>query len=120
MTLILTCLTREYVVQVSDRRLTLLRGPSRGEIAEFEQTKTVVYKWGAVIGYTGLADIGPEARTDVWIVEEVRRTQSITAMHDALAIGAAAELEGLASTVPSAHRRHAFGIGGWRSEPIDG
>jgi hypothetical protein len=52
-TLILSCLTPEYVLQVSDRRLTMLDGSVRDDDA----TKAVVFELQVAFGYTGLAEL---------------------------------------------------------------
>ncbi len=55
MTLILNVLTRDYVVQVSDRRLV---SPG-GSIFEDDRNKSILYKHHAVFGYTGTAALTP-------------------------------------------------------------
>jgi len=63
MTLILSCLTNDYAIQVSDRRLTL-----NGNV--FEDNENKVVDWGGQIafGYTGLARILSKP-TDHWLCE---------------------------------------------------
>lgn len=63
MTLVLSVVTREYVAQVSDRRLTRLSG----EIAEDRANKAVVSCGHFTFAYTGLAEIGPDREPpDQW------------------------------------------------------
>lgn len=62
MTLILTCLTSEYIIQASDRRLTL----PDGRLHDDDANKAVFYCGRVAVAYTGLARI--EGReTAEWI-----------------------------------------------------
>ena len=64
MTLILSCLTEEYAIQVSDRRLTNLKG----EVIEDNENKAVDWGGQVAFGYTGLATIQSRP-TDYWLSE---------------------------------------------------
>lgn len=55
--MILTCLTSEFVVQASDRRLTYRRGRKIID-KEDDRNKALIYKNHSVFAYTGLADLG--------------------------------------------------------------
>lgn len=66
MTLILSCLTPKYIVQVSDRRLTWPDGRVFDETAN----KAIVFHGRAAIAYTGIALIGSQ-RTDEWIADQI-------------------------------------------------
>ncbi len=62
MTLILSTLTLDYVVQVSDRRLTGIRKELDGTVSvstplPVEATKAVVFEYHTSFGYTGLAQL---------------------------------------------------------------
>ena len=65
MTLILSCLTANYAIQVSDRRLTL----QDGLLYDDDSNKTILVNGNIVFGYTGLAffDNG-KTRTDEWFL----------------------------------------------------
>jgi hypothetical protein len=70
MTMVLNCMTPEFVVQVSDRRLTY----PDGSVADDRANKAVMYCGHFFIGYTGLAVLGDPtlprgARTDWWIAD---------------------------------------------------
>lgn len=67
MTLVLTCLTKEYVLQVSDRRLTW----PNGRVADDNANKAVLLANQMAFAYTGRARVGPE-RTDVWLAHVLR------------------------------------------------
>jgi len=72
MTLILSCLTNEYVIQVSDRRLTF----PNGEIAEDNENKAVDWAGQVIFGYTGLARIHLTTPTDYWLAEALLKSVS--------------------------------------------
>ena len=65
MTLILSFLTQEYVVQVSDRRLTDAR---TGQLVEDDSNKAVLFCGRMAFGYTGLAQLEGVA-TDLWLTK---------------------------------------------------
>lgn len=79
MTLIATAITNQYIIQVSDRRLT---NSSNGKPVTDEAIKAVILDWHTVVGYTGLSMLPtsaqvakkrnlkkPELRTEDWIAE---------------------------------------------------
>jgi hypothetical protein len=69
MTLILTCLTHEHIVQVADRRLTM----PDGTLYDDDTNKAVFYCGRVAVAYTGLALNGREAHSGVdWVVHEGR------------------------------------------------
>lgn len=61
MTLIISCVTKDRVYQVSDRQLTSL---DSGETVDDNANKAVLVG-NMAFGYTGLAKIGT-TRTDIW------------------------------------------------------
>lgn len=74
MTLVLSCLTRDVVYQIADRRLTDL-GPPHGVIDD-EANKAVVVGGRLVFGYSGLGQIGiapTDERTDLWLARVIAR-----------------------------------------------
>src|SRR5829696_8178317 len=112
MTLVLSCITPKFVLQVSDRRLTY----PNGSVADDETNKAVVFQGHILFGYTGLARI---ARTDthVWTVEALLRGQASTAGN----FMASADHLGKEATrafqrIPDRGlKRHAFVAAGWAS-----
>lgn len=64
MTLIISCITREFAVQVSDRRVSV-PGQGRGDDLA---NKAIFYCGQSAWAYTGLAQIGAK-RTDEWLVD---------------------------------------------------
>jgi hypothetical protein len=57
MTQVIACATEEYVLLVTDRRLTFVEGPSKGETADDDTCKLVSLCNLSGIAYTGLAQI---------------------------------------------------------------
>jgi hypothetical protein len=78
-TLILTCLTHEQIVQVSDRRLTTIDGKPIDDTAN----KAIFYAPAAAFSYTGIAQIGSK-RTHEWIVDQLTGGQQIGDVLDGL------------------------------------
>ena len=66
MTLILTCLTHEQIVQVSDRRLTTRAGKPVDDAAN----KAIFYAPAGAFSYTGIARIGSK-KTHEWIADQL-------------------------------------------------
>jgi hypothetical protein len=79
MTLILSCLTPKYIVQVSDRRLTW----PDGRVADDAANKAIVFHGRACFAYTGIAQIGSQ-RTDEWIADQLLRCSGIQNAIDSL------------------------------------
>lgn len=72
MTLVLSCITPEFVVQVSDRRLTRLDGT----LYDDETNKAVLLYQNALFAYTGLGHIGSKP-TNIWIADTLHRFVSV-------------------------------------------
>jgi hypothetical protein len=112
MTLVLNVLTNDYVVQVSDRRLTDL---NTGKPLDEPANKTILFCGHVVFGYTGLAKVGP-LQTDFWLAE---RLLSAGPSAQATLEFVRDEASRAFQAVPSNHRRHAFvGVGWSQSRPI--
>lgn len=79
MTLILSCLTPKYIVQVSDRRLTW----SDGRVANDSANKAILFHGKACFAYTGIAQIGSQ-RTDEWIANHLIEQTGLQNAIDAL------------------------------------
>ena len=64
MTLILNCLTPDYAIQVSDRRLMLPNGATFDD----HSNKAIFVNGHIVFSYTGLAFIDGQTRNDDWFL----------------------------------------------------
>jgi hypothetical protein len=112
MTLVLSFLSREQIVQVSDRRVTLVTGPQVGDVLDDDRNKIIVVHNRFVISYSGLAEIG-RTRTDEWIVTISRdvRPYSPKGLVNAIRQHATIAFRGL--HIDPALKRHAFVLAGW-------
>ncbi len=110
MTLILACLTKDIVYQVSDRRITNLLPPY--ERLSDEQNKAVMIDSRFVFGYTGLSEIGGE-RTDTWLAKVISQsdTNDMAAVTNHIRESANRAFERM--TGPKKNRRCAFQGVGW-------
>lgn len=112
MTLVLSFLSPQHVVQVSDRRVTWLDGPNAGQIADDDQNKAVLVLNRFAISYSGLATIDG-IRTDDWIaklssgVRPCSPQRLVTSLRDS-ATAAFRTRHG-----DPRFKRHAFVLAGW-------
>lgn len=109
MTLVLGYVCGDFVLQVSDRRLS--RG-SQPHPVEFN--KAVVWCGLAVVGYTGFAFVDrrqrePEDQVDEWIMERLYGRTSVAAVLDALA----ADSVRWVNAMPGPWRAQAYNVVGW-------
>lgn len=112
MTLILSCITRDLVVQVSDRRLTWIGGPHPGEVADDMRNKAVVVCSELVLGYTGLGELGNRF-TDEWIVDVASSVTPPRGPNILRKLCEDAENEFRRFSLSAAQKRHAFIAAGW-------
>jgi hypothetical protein len=95
MTLVLSCLTPDYVALVADRRL-VVAGDSPGAAVPIDDDACKVVLLGDrfAFGYSGLAEMEhpPAGRTDLWLVDRLQRmsptVDSIPALFARLAVDA--------------------------------
>ena len=104
MTLLITCLTPEYLVQISDRRLTRLDGT----LYDDESNKAVFYLPGMVFAYTGLAEVNG-IRTDEWLTSILEPGLDLRRLTDSIAQKATRKF----ATVRSPYRHLAIVGGFW-------
>ena len=79
MTLIISCITPDYCFQVSDRRLTDLKGNTFEDEYnnEYEYNKSILLKNEGMFSfaYTGLAYLDDEQRSDQWFIKRIAKSQ---------------------------------------------
>jgi hypothetical protein len=80
-TLILSCLTRDYVLQVSDRRLVFVYPNGTWKLAEDDQNKAVVVNRTLIFAYTGWAKIA-EQKTNLWFAEVIKPFVDSDRLHE--------------------------------------
>lgn len=120
MTLVLTCLAQDFVVQVSDRRVRL-RGERR---AEDRANKAVFFGGYTTWAYTGLAYLD-DKRTDEWLFELFEGVQNgLDELTQSLEEKAGAAIERYLDKPKDSHTyrthgRHAF-VGAGYVDPGDG
>jgi hypothetical protein len=115
MTQILSLITPDFVIQVSDRRLTDLK---KGEPMTWKANKTVVVpSVQMMFSYTGLAALTPTTTTDEWLMRrsfELRDSENYFE-----AIGNAATEIFKTIALPSGQKRHAFVGVGWLPQDFE-
>jgi hypothetical protein len=104
MTLVVSVLTHDYVVQVSDRCMTFECGDGAVRF-EDGHNKAVLFERRIAFGYTGAGQI-EGLRTDEWLQERLGEGEDV-------ATGLQAVLDGLTRSFPPASTRHAFLGVGW-------
>ena len=118
MTLVLGCITPNFAIQVSDRRLTWLDASRRGTIADDGRNKVVLFCNRIAFGYTGLAQIGT-AHTDEWLLNTIATARPANEHTIFPLIAKRAEMDLAAQRIPAADRRHAFFGTGWATFASD-
>ena len=109
MTLVLSCLTHQFVVQVSDCRVSRIRNDQL-EIVDDHRNKGTLYCSEMAFAYSGLAELGQE-HTDVWMMNVLALAVSLNDTAHLLRRKATEEFRRIRR--PSAFKRHAFVGVGW-------
>jgi hypothetical protein len=106
MTLVLSCATPEYIVQVSDRHLTW----PNGQLADDNTNKVVLFCRRVAFAYTGLAEIDGE-KTDEWLMDVLATSNSLSEARSAIESSATKAFQRI--PLPNSQKRHAFVGVGW-------
>jgi hypothetical protein len=122
LTLVISAICDPWVVQVSDRRLVWLEGDVIRR-RDDERNKAVLWCSRLAFAYTGLAELGMERRTDLWLANRLKDIEAALApeqdLDQAYLLGRLAELSTdyfrgpRVSRIAPALRRHAFVAAGW-------
>jgi hypothetical protein len=123
-TLVLTCLMPDYVVQVADSRLTRVVD-GQIDIVDEHAWKAVVVESSMVVGYSGLANLAADLSepTDIWLLEQpgLLLPEGLRAAKS-LASTAKKRFARISPRIAMESRRHAFALAGWetagRGEPF--
>jgi len=75
MTMILTCLTKNYIVQASDRRLTITSG-RKVKVVEDHSNKALIYNNNFAFAYTGLAKLPTISAID-WAAQRLSEKENM-------------------------------------------
>jgi len=106
MTLVLSCLTPDYVIQVSDKRITRI---SDGAVVDDLRNKGTLFCAQMAFGYTGLAEIDG-IPTDQWLAEVLANELTLEAGLKSLVARASEAFRSI--PLPAQYKRHAFvGVG---------
>lgn len=122
MTLILSAVLPDAVIQVSDRRLVRLRHDGSVLRENDEQNKAVFLCNRIAFAYTGLAQMGPyRGRTDEWLAQVLAAASGQLEALQALASAATDRFRHrLIRGLPAELRAHEFvGVGWARFDPAD-
>ena len=110
MTLVLTLVTPEYVLQVSDRQLSYLDG----SVAESNRNKVVVWPPNLLFSFTGLGHIAGQP-TDMWLfstLTQIKRdscVSSVDQLFEELAVRANRAFD----RIIAGPKSHCFVVSGW-------
>ena len=110
MTLILSCINKDTIYQISDRRLIQLQEPY--SVVDDESNKAVLLDGRIAFGYTGLASLGG-VRTDEWLMKVLLEgsNEDFGLTIDRIKSRANSEFHKL--NIPKQFKRHAFQAVGW-------
>ncbi len=126
--MIATAITSNYIIQVSDRRLTDSR---TWKAVTDNAIKATVLDWHTIVGYTGLSKLPttleiakkrklakPELNTEDWIAETLlSRPVDSNLLFDHFLDKAQNSLEKLPSIIPDNFKRQAFIAATWMNTP---
>ena len=91
MTLVISLISRDHAIQISDRKLVWVESDGSIRDREGEFNKAVLYCKRIAFSYCGLAEAGPRRqRTDLWLADELRELGEVD--QGALIVGLAEEL----------------------------
>lgn len=112
MTLVLSCISRSHVVQLSDRRLVWLTGPNAGKTKTDDSNKALIVCGRIAVAYTGLAEIANQ-KTDEWLLQVASNVNPYNPqrINEAIANLATEEFRKIKLEKPL--KRHAFLVSGW-------
>jgi hypothetical protein len=121
-TIVISVLTHDGILQASDRRLVWLRSDGSMRLRDDDRNKAVIFGNRIVFAYTGLADLGPERQaTDEWLAHTLHDNRDAGDQADileALAEATTARLNhGRVRSLPRAQRAHEFVGCGWARLP---
>jgi hypothetical protein len=122
-TQILSCLTRDYVLQVSDRRLTYLCRDGTLKLDEDDQTKAIVVNRALIFAYAGWGEIEKQS-TNEWFASVIKRFADADQLRDGTLEVARRATAYFARPryppIPPEQKRHTFIGVGWRQQRRDG
>jgi hypothetical protein len=125
MTLVMSLLSWNYVIQVSDRRFVWLGPDGELQRVDDESNKSVLWAHLNAFAFTGIGNLGIDHRTDLWLAKQIAKWEEETAedqqgqegLFRALAQRSTDYFNGpRISRIDKELKRHAFVCGGWGRE----
>lgn len=129
MTLIISLLSRDYAIQVSDRRFVWWEPNAEVNRVDDESNKSVLWTHLNAFAFTGIGNLGVKHRTDLWLANRIAKLEGETSveregqggMFRAIAEHATEYFNGARiSRIDKDLRRHAFVAVGWGRENGEG
>ncbi len=108
MTILLSCITQDYALQITDRRLVF----PDGKLADDSSNKALIYKGHMAVCFTGLACLGGKPTVD-WLIQQLRGNEGPTFLDacNRVAENATIEMRKVKARISLKH--HTFHITGW-------
>jgi len=76
MTLIMSLLSRDYAIQVSDRRFVWFEPNGNVKRIDDESNKSLVWTYLNAIAFTGIGNLGVKHRTDLWLANQIAKLEA--------------------------------------------
>jgi hypothetical protein len=113
MTLVLSCITQNFAIKVSDRRFMDFRTGKPLVDDGDDRNKAVMWERRACFAFTGFASLGPKDNTPLWLAEIlVKRTfDTLDDTLNLIATEAATEIKAI--PLPEDKKRHSFEVVFW-------
>lgn len=128
MTLIMSLLSRDYVIQVSDRRFLWFEPDDKVRRIDDESNKSVLWAHLNAFAFTGIGNLGVKHRTDLWLARHLAKVEGGLPAEQAdqghvfraIAEAATEYFNGpRIARIDRDLRRHAFVAVGWSRENDD-
>jgi hypothetical protein len=119
-TFVLSAITHNEIVQVSDRRFTFVNPDGSVQRRDDESNKMVLFCGRIMFGFTGRGDLGMERQTDMWLANRIGEIDAAQGEPSQLGLlsGIAKKLTDLFKKRRYRGHRHAFVAAAWaRMQP---
>ena len=119
MTLVVSVITKEAILQASDRRFVWLAQDGTAVRRDDESNKAVLYAHRMMFAFTGLAAMGPRRqKTDEWIADVLSPVEGQAEALEAIRQAATDRFRHpLIAKLPDEMRGHEFVVAGWTRFP---
>jgi hypothetical protein len=120
LTFVLSAITHDEILQVSDRRFTFVNPDGSIHRRDDESNKMVLFCGRIMFGFTGRGDLGMERQTDLWLANRIGEVNATLGEPSQVGMlsGIAKKLTDLFKKRRYAGQRHAFVAAAWaRMQP---